>query len=230
MADFELNAELREDKGKGSSRRLRRQADMIPAIIYGAGKEPLSLAIAHKDIYKACETEAFFSHILTINAGGTPEQAILKDLQRHPAKDRIMHADFLRVRMDQEITVEVPLHFANEDNCLGVKQHNGMISRNMTSLEITCLPGNLPEYIEIDVENMDIGDVIHMSEVTLPEGVVIPSLEQDEEHEHDHVVVSVNEQKRIEEDEDLEGEVDAADVPTTSDDADDGDGDDAGDE
>lgn len=227
MADFELSAELREDKGKGSSRRLRRQADMIPAVIYGAGKDPVSLSIAHKDIYKACENEAFFSHILTISVSGSPEQAILKDLQRHPAKDRIMHADFLRVRMDQEITVEVPLHFTNEENCIGVKQHNGMISHNLTSLEITCLPGNLPEYIEVDVENLDVGDVIHMSEVVLPEGVSIPSLQQGEDH--DHVVVSVSEQKRVEVEEENAEDVAADEVPTTSEDEADGE-EDAGDD
>ena len=185
---------MREDKGKGASRRLRRQADMIPAIIYGAGKDPISLSIAHKDIHKACENEAFFSHILTINAGGSAEQAILKDLQRHPAKDRIMHADFLRVQMDQEITVEVPLHFINEDKCVGVKQGGGQISHNMTSVEITCLPGNLPEYIEVDIEAVEVGSSIHMSEISLPEGVTIPSLQHGDDH--DHVVVSVHEPKR----------------------------------
>ena len=133
MADFELNAELRTDKGKGASRRLRRNADMIPAILYGAGQDPLSLTLAHKDIHKACQSEAFFSHIITINADGNSQQAIVKDLQRHPAKDRIMHADFLRIQMDQAITVEVPLHFLNEDSCLGVRQGGGNVSHNMTS-------------------------------------------------------------------------------------------------
>ena len=220
MADFELNAVLREDKGKGASRRLRRQADMVPAIIYGAGNDPVSLSIAHKDIHKACENEAFFSHILKINVDGQPEQAILKDLQRHPAKDRIMHADFLRVRMDVEITVEVPLHFINEDKCIGVKQHGGVVSHNMSSLEITCLPGNLPEYIEVDVENLDVGEVVHMSQVQLPDGVAIPSLQHGEDH--DHVVVSVNEPKRPEPEAEESEEVAAGDVPTTDEAADDG--------
>ena len=118
MSDFELNAELRSDMGKGASRRLRRNADMVPAILYGAGRDPQPLSIAHKDLYKALENEAFFSHIITIKADGKKQEAILKDLQRHPAKDRIMHADFLRIQMDQEITVEVPLHFMNEDSCV----------------------------------------------------------------------------------------------------------------
>ena len=197
MADFELNAELRTDKGKGASRRLRRNADMIPAILYGAGKDPLSLTLAHKDIHKACQNEAFFSRIITIIADGNSQQAIVKDLQRHPAKDRIMHADFLRIQMDQAITVEVPLHFLNEDSCLGVRQGGGNVSHNMASIEISCLPGDLPEYIEVDIGDLDLGDAIHMSGLRLAEELSIPSLQQGADH--DHVVVSVNAPKRAEE-------------------------------
>ncbi|MBT3623589.1 MAG: 50S ribosomal protein L25/general stress protein Ctc [Gammaproteobacteria bacterium] len=221
MADFELNAELRTDKGKGASRRLRRNADMIPAILYGAGKAPLSLTLAHKDIHKACENEAFFSHIITINADGDSQQAIVKDLQRHPAKDRIMHADFLRIQMDQAITVEVPLHFINEDSCVGVRQGGGNVSHNMTSIEISCLPGDLPEYIEVDIEHLDLGDAIHMSELRLVEALSIPSLQQGADH--DHVVVSVNAPKRAEE---VDEEAAAAeDAPAEESDGDDEPGD-----
>jgi|TARA_B110000467_G_scaffold124912_1_gene117185 large subunit ribosomal protein L25 len=221
MADFELNAELRTDKGKGASRRLRRNADMIPAILYGAGKDPQSLTLAHKDIHKACENEAFFSHIITINADGDSQQAIVKDLQRHPAKDRIMHADFLRIQMDQAITVEVPLHFLNEDSCLGVRQGGGNVSHNMTSIEISCLPGDLPEYIEVDIEDLDLGDAIHMSDLKLAEELSIPSLQQGPDH--DHVVVSVNAPKRAEE---LDEETASAeDAPADESDGDDEPGD-----
>ena len=221
MADFELNAELRTDKGKGASRRLRRNADMIPAILYGAGKDPQSLTLAHKDIHKACENEAFFSHIITINADGDSQQAIIKDLQRHPAKDRIMHADFLRIQMDQAITVEVPLHFLNEDSCLGVRQGGGNVSHNMTSIEISCLPGDLPEYIEVDIEDLDLGDAIHMSDLKLAEELSIPSLQQGPDH--DHVVVSVNAPKRAEE---LDEETASAeDAPADESDGDDEPGD-----
>ena len=217
MADFELNAELRTDKGKGASRRLRRNADMIPAIIYGAGKEPLSLTLAHKDIHKACQNEAFFSRIITIIADGNSQQAIVKDLQRHPAKDRIMHADFLRIQMDQAITVEVPLHFLNEDSCLGVRQGGGNVSHNMTSIEISCLPGDLPEYIEVDIEDLDLGDAIHISGLKLADGLSIPSLQQGADH--DHVVVSVNAPKRAEE---LDEEVVSDGDETTNESDDDG--------
>ena len=226
MADFELNAELRTDKGKGASRRLRRNADMIPAILYGAGKDPQSLTLAHKDIHKACENEAFFSHIITINADGDSQQAIIKDLQRHPAKDRIMHADFLRIQMDQAITVEVPLHFLNEDSCLGVRQGGGNVSHNMTSIEISCLPGDLPEYIEVDIEDLDLGDAIHMSDLKLAEELSIPSLQQGPDH--DHVVVSVNAPKRAEEldEEDASAEdASAEDAPTDESEGDDEPGD-----
>jgi large subunit ribosomal protein L25 len=216
MADFELNAALRKDKGKGASRRLRRNADMIPAILYGAGKDPLPLTLAHKDIHKACQNEAFFSRIITIIADGNSQQAIVKDLQRHPAKDRIMHADFLRIQMDQAITVEVPLHFLNEDSCLGVRQGGGNVSHNMTSIEISCLPGDLPEYIEVDIEELDLGDSIHISGLKLAEGLSIPSLQQGADH--DHVVVSVNAPKRAEE---LDEEV----VPTEDETTNESDGD-----
>ena len=135
--EFELDAELRTDLGKGSSRRLRRLADLVPAVGSGAGKDPGSISRPHNDIHKACSNEAFFAHIIKINVSGGSDNAIIKDLQRHPAKDRIMHADFLRVQMDQAITVEVPLHFTTEDNCIGVKQDGGMISHVATSLEIS---------------------------------------------------------------------------------------------
>ena len=196
MADqFELSAELRTDQGKGASRRLRRNADLVPAILYGAGKDPQPLSIAHKDLHKACENEAFFSHIITIKAAGKKQEAILKDLQRHPARDRIMHADFLRIQMDQAINVEVPLHFLNEDSCVGVRQGGGVISHNMTSVEINCLPGNLPEFIEVDILNLALGEAVHMSELVLPEGLAILALQQGADH--DHVVVSVHAPKRI---------------------------------
>ncbi|MDA1298510.1 MAG: 50S ribosomal protein L25/general stress protein Ctc [Proteobacteria bacterium] len=214
MADkVELMGELRTDLGKGASRRLRREADLVPAIVYGAGKDPVSISIPHKDLHKACESESFYSQVINITAGGATDAAILKDLQRHPAKDRIVHADFYRVRMDQEITVEVPLHFLNEEECVGVRLHDGMVSHNMSSIEISCLPGDLPEYIELDVLDLDIGDHILMSQLVLPPGLTIPVLELGEEH--DQVVVTINEQRRIEDEEEQEA-TDAADVEASA--------------
>lgn len=196
MDAFEINAEVRAGRGKADSRRLRRQGDQVPAVIYGAGKKPQALTIAHKDLHKACENEAFFSHIITIKAEGKPQEAILKALQRHPSKDRILHADFLRVKMDQAITVEVPLHFLNEDTCVGVKQGGGVVSHTMTVLEVSCLPKHLPEFIEVDVKALQIGDAIHISEIELPEGLTVPGLQQGPDH--DHVVVTVNAPRREE--------------------------------
>ena len=195
-AEFELQAEVRADLGKGASRRLRLQADLVPAIIYGAGQDPQSLSIAHKDLIKATENEAFFSHILTINVAGDKQNAIIKDLQRHPSKSRILHADFQRILLDQAITVEVPFHFLNEESCVGVKTGGGQISHNMSQIMISCLPGDLPEYIEVDLADVDIGEALHMSQVNLPEGVTIPALAQGADY--DQVVVSVNINKRAE--------------------------------
>jgi len=200
MSDFDLTAESRGDKGKGASRRLRRESGMVPSILYGAGKKPVAISIAHKDLFKACENEAFFSHILDITLEGKSQKAILKDLQRHPSKSLILHADFMRVEMDQVITVEVPLRFINEDSCVGVKQGGGNISRNMASLEVSCLPGDLPEYIEVDIESVGVGESIHMSELVLPDTLVVPALQQGSDY--DQVVVSVNAPKRAEEDSD----------------------------
>jgi large subunit ribosomal protein L25 len=209
-SDFELSAQLRTDLGKGASRRLRRLADLVPAVLYGAQQEPVSITLAHKDLHKSCENEAFFAHIISIDVGGTKENAIVKALQRHPAKDRILHADFQRVRMDVEISVEVPFHFANEDSCVGVKQEGGTVSRVMSTVQVTCLPGNLPEFIEIDIAALNIGDSIHLSEVVLPEGVSVPELELGEDH--DQVVVTVIATRAtIEEDDD---DAPSADVPT----------------
>ena len=208
MSDFDLTAESRTDKGKGASRRLRRESEMVPSILYGAGKEPVAISIAHKDLFKACENEAFFSHILDINLEGETQKAILKDLQRHPSKSLILHADFMRVEMDQVITVEVPLRFVNEDSCVGVKQGGGNISRNMASLEVSCLPGDLPEYIEVDIESVGVGESIHMSELVLPDTLTVPALQQGSDY--DQVVVSVNAPKRAEEDSDQTSATDSS--------------------
>ena len=196
---FQLQAALREDAGKGASRRLRRESDLVPAILYGAGKDPQSLSIPHKDLYKSCEDEAFFSRIISLEVGGKKQDAIVKDLQRHPSKDRILHVDFFRVQMDQEIIVEVPLHFLNEDTCVGVKQGGGNISHPMTSVEISCLPGLLPEFIEVDIADLEVGSSIHMSGLNLAEGLTIPILAQGADY--DQVVVACNVMRRSEDSE-----------------------------
>jgi len=191
MSDqFEINAELREDMGKGASRRLRRLADQVPAIIYGGKKDPQPLTLIRKDLEKALENEAFYSHVLTINVGKGKEKAILKDLQRHPARDSVMHADFLRVDDKTMVKVHVPIHFLNEDNCHGVKVEGGMIQHQATDVEVQCLPGDIPEYLEVDMLNVETGQIVHLSEITLPEGVTSMALALGEDH--DLAIASVN--------------------------------------
>ncbi|MEH6635729.1 MAG: 50S ribosomal protein L25/general stress protein Ctc [Halioglobus sp.] len=184
MSDqFELNAEIREDKGKGASRRLRRFADLVPAIIYGGTKDPQSLTLVRKDFEKALENEAFFSQVLSIKVGKGTEKAILKDLQRHPARNSVMHADFLRVDAKVMIKVHVPIHFLNELTCHGVKVEGGIIQHQTTDIEIQCLPGDIPEYIEVDMLNVETGQIVHLSDVTLPAGVISIALALGEDHD-----------------------------------------------
>ncbi|NQY02120.1 MAG: 50S ribosomal protein L25/general stress protein Ctc [Halieaceae bacterium] len=184
MSDqFELTAELREDKGKGASRRLRRLADQVPAIIYGGKEDPKPLTLVRKDFEKALENEAFFSHVLSINVGGNTEKAILKDLQRHPAKDVVMHADFLRVDDKVAIKVHVPIHFVNEDTCYGVKMEGGMVQHQVTDIEVSCLPADIPEYIEVDMAEVKSGEIVHLTDITLPEGVTSVALALGDDHD-----------------------------------------------
>jgi large subunit ribosomal protein L25 len=184
MSDqFELHAEVRNDLGKGASRRLRRTADLVPAIIYGGKKDPQPLTLIRKDLEKSLENEAFYSHVLSINIGGTAEKAILKDLQRHPARNDVMHADFLRVDDAVAIKVHVPIHFLNETTCHGVKMQGGMIQHQVTDIEVQCLPADIPEYIEVDMIDVHTGDIIHLSDITLPEGVTSVALALGEDHD-----------------------------------------------
>ena len=175
MENFEINAKVRTDIGKGASRRMR-HAGIIPAIIYGAGKDPVSLSLSHNEINKNLSNESFYSHILTVNIDGKSEQAVLKDLQRHPYKPSILHLDLQRVSDTEKLSLRVPLHFINEDNCVGVKQDGGKISHQMTEVEISCLPKDLPEFIEVDLANVKTSEIVHLSSLTLPENVELVSL------------------------------------------------------
>ncbi|MBU3070739.1 50S ribosomal protein L25/general stress protein Ctc [Aestuariicella sp. G3-2] len=187
--DFVLNATVREDAGKGASRRLRRLEGQVPAIVYGGKKNPANIQIPHKDLVKQLENEAFYSHIITINIGDKSEDVLLKDLQRHPSKALILHADFLRVSKTKKVTVKVPLHFLNEETSKGIKEQGGKAIHTMTELEIECLPANLPEFIEVDLAGVELGQTIHISELTLPKGVTSVALSHGEDH--DGAVVSI---------------------------------------
>ena len=168
--DFIVHAETRTVQGTCASRRLRRSG-RVPAILYGGASEPVQLSIDHNEMLRHLEHEAFYSHILSIDVDGKTENAVLKDLQRHPAKAQILHADFMRVVAGQAMRMTVPLHFVGEDTSPGIKNSGGVLDRQRNELEIECLPKNLPEYIEVDVSALDINDSIHLEELTLPEGV-----------------------------------------------------------
>jgi large subunit ribosomal protein L25 len=195
-----VKAELREDQGKGASRRLRRLENKVPAILYGTKtKKPVSLSLKANEIKKSLENEAFYSHILTIEFDGKEEAAILKDLQRHPATGDVMHADFLRVSKNTPIHVNVPLHFTNEEACVGVKMGGGKISHQIVEAEVICLPADLPEFIVVDMIDVEIDTIIHLSDLKLPKGVVIAALQHGEDH--DLPVCSIHKPKGAETDE-----------------------------
>ena len=195
-----LNATSRDVEGKSSSRQLRR-AGSVPAVIYGGEKDPIRISILEKDIAKAAEIPGFATQILNINISGEEQNVILKELQRHPATQRVLHADLQRVNPDTKISISVPVRFLNEDICMGVKMHGGAISRLINNIDITCLASNLPEYLEVDLAELDVGDSVFLSALNLPEGVEIPSLALGEDR--DQAVVSITEAKVL----DIEPEV-----------------------
>jgi large subunit ribosomal protein L25 len=193
MSEFNLSAELREDAGKGASRRLRRE-NAVPAIVYGgkAGgndRKPQAIVLKANELNKVLENEAFYSSVITLTIGEKTEQVVLKDLQRHPSKAMIWHADFLRVSKTTKIKAHVPLHFLNEESCVGVKTGGGKIAHQLTSLDIICNAGDLPEFIEVDLANIEAGSVVHLSDLKLPKGV--ESLALSHGPEHDTSVVTV---------------------------------------
>ena len=195
--EFTLHAKGREDTGKGASRRLRRLAGDIPAIVYGGKKAPTQISLAHKDVIKALENEAFYSHIISLDVDGKSEDVIIKDIQRHPAKALVMHMDFFRVSKTTKLQTRAPLHFINEEECVGVKLGGGLIAHSMTDIEISCLPKDLPEYIEVDMAEVELGATVHLSDIKLPKGVESVALSHGEDH--DLPVAAVNKPKAAEE-------------------------------
>ncbi len=181
--EFVIEAFPRGDQGRGASRRLRREERKIPAIVYGGNKEAVSISIWHNELKKALENEAFFSHVLTIELDGKKESVILKDLQRHPYKPLLTHADFLRVDKDHEIHVNVPLHFLNEDTAPAIKLQGGVANHQINEVEVICLPQNLPEFIEVDMSTVEMDQVVHLSDLKLPKGVKVAALLQGEDHD-----------------------------------------------
>ncbi|MDT7525143.1 MULTISPECIES: 50S ribosomal protein L25/general stress protein Ctc [Idiomarinaceae] len=206
--DFTIQAELRTDTGKGASRRLRR-AEKVPAILYGADKEAISITLDHNKVNNMADHEAFYSHILTLVIDGKKHEAILKDVQRHPFKPKLTHLDFQRVVKGQKLHTHVPVHFINEATAVGVKQEGGVVVHHVADLEITCLPKDLPEFVEVDIANLKLGETLHLSDLNLPNGVELVELAKGEDH--DQAVVSIT-APRVEKEADAE-EV-SAEVPT----------------
>ena len=201
--DFDLIADIREDQGKGASRRLRHQG-LVPAIIYGAGRPPRALTFDHNRVIQQLENESFYSSVLNIKVGEKSQAAILKDVQRHPSKAQIMHMDFQRIVADQEIKMLVPIHFLGEDVAPGVKMGGGKVMHLINELEVVCLPKHLPEYLEIDVAELELDEMLKMSDIKLPEGVEIPALAQGEEADRPVVSIHVIKEVVIEEEEEVE--------------------------
>ncbi len=198
-----IKAEFRQQVGKGASRRLRKQGGKVPGILYGAGEEAMPLTIDYNDLTKVMEDEAFYSQILEIKVQDKSQQAILRDVQRSPASERVTHLDFLRITADKPIQVSIPLHFINEEDCVGVKTEGGSITHNLNEVEIVSLPADLPEFIEVDMINVELNGSLHLSDLELPESVSIVALSLGEDH--DTTVASVVPVRIVEEDEPIEG-------------------------
>lgn len=188
----EIKAQSRKDEGKGASRRLR-HANFVPAVIYGAGKAPESIQIEHNTILLAAKQEWFFSSLLDLNVDGQVQKVLVRDWQKHPYKQLMMHMDFLRINENEVIRINVPLHFLNQDLSPASKTSGVVVSHNLTEVEVSCLPKDLPEFIALDLSALTEGDIIHLSQLTLPANVTIPALTLGEAH--DIAVVTVNQVK-----------------------------------
>jgi large subunit ribosomal protein L25 len=183
---IEIKASKREGKGTGASRRLRR-AGSVPGVVYGAGKEAVPVQFDHKALFLQFRHEAFHASILTLDLEGKKEQVLLRDYQLHPVRNSIQHIDFQRVSASEKIHVKVPFHFINEDVAPGVKLGGGLVGHILTEADVSCLPKDLPEFIEVDLANLEVGHSIHLSEIKVPAGVEFVQLA----HGNDAAVVSI---------------------------------------
>lgn len=198
--ELKLDATVREDQGKGASRRLRR-AKQIPGILYGAGKAPVSLSFNEEQVLRLLREEGFFSQILDVKIKGKRvEKAILKDMQRHPYKPLVTHMDLLRIKAGEKMRQTVPLHFLNQETAKGVKLGGGVVHHDLIEIEVECLPNDLPNAIDVDIADLELGSAIHLSDLTAPEGVVFTGL--DPENDHDPVLVSINAPRVVSEESD----------------------------
>ena len=191
-----LNADPRERTGSNKARVIRKVDGMVPAIVYGDEKETINLKIKLNELTKAAENELFYTQVLLIKTGNEEEKVVLKELQKDPAKGKFLHADFQRVSRKTKLKVVIPVNFINEDECIGVREDGGVVAKAIREIEIMCLAGNIPESIDVDIESLNLGESIRLTEISLPEGSEIPGLTE----ETDQMVVSVNAPKAVEED------------------------------
>ncbi|MFK8082209.1 MAG: 50S ribosomal protein L25/general stress protein Ctc [Granulosicoccus sp.] len=218
--DINVIATSRSVFGKGASRRLRRD-NLVPGILYGDGKEPQAIQLKANEVFKYLQNEAFYSQLLQVSVDGAEsERSILKDVQRHPYKQQILHLDFMRVTAGAELQVSVPLHYLNEDISVGAKA-GGIITHSENEVLVACLPRNIPDNIEVDMSALDVGDSVHLSQLVMPEGVRLVEL-QEAGDDSDRQVAAVN-APRVEAEPDEDAEAPAPDVPTASDEASDDD-------
>lgn len=210
----QINVHKRDDEGKGASRRLRR-AGFVPAIVYGGELKPVSIQIEHKDVWHASQNEWFYSSILDLSLNGDVQKVLLRDMQRHPFKQLVLHLDFQRVNENEAIRVRVPLHFLNQEVSPAGKTSGIVITHELNEIEISCLPRDLPEYIEVDLAELKIDDIIHLSEIKLPAGVEIPELRLGKEHDH-AIVVAKEVREEAEEAPAAEGDAAAAGAPAAA--------------
>ena len=198
-----LNADLRERTGSNKARVIRKIDGMVPAIVYGDEKETINIKLRLNELTKASENELFYTQVLLIKTGDDEEKVVLKELQKDPAKGKFLHADFQRVSRKTKLKVVIPVNFVNEEECVGIREDGGVVAKAIREIEIMCLAGNIPESIDVDIENLHLGDSIRLTEITLPEGSEVPGLSD----ETDQMVVSVNAPKAVEEDPIIEEEL-----------------------
>ena len=203
-----LNADLRERTGSNKARVIRKIDGMVPAIVYGDEKETINIKLKLNELTKASENELFYTQVLIIKNGDIEEKVVLKELQKDPAKGKFLHADFQRVSRKTKLKVVIPVNFTNEEDCIGIREDGGVVSKTIREIEIMCLAGNIPESIEVDIANLHLGESIRLTEITLPEGSEVPGLTE----ETDQMVVSVNAPKAVEEDPILEDDLEDGEI------------------
>lgn len=191
-----LNADSRERTGTNKAREIRNIDGMVPAIVYGDEKETVNIKLKLNELTKASQNELFYTQVLLIKTESKEEKVVLKELQKDPAKGKFLHADFQRVSSKTKLKVVIPVNFIKEEECIGVKVDGGVVTKTIREIEIMCIASNIPESIDVDIENLNLGDSIRLTEISLPEGSEIPGLTD----ETDQMVVSVNAPKAVEED------------------------------